>query len=58
MLHDCSLQTEALPKGIEGGLNWKARRRGFSPQKLEAGLSVMGVEGFPKPTARWTLNRV
>ena len=30
----------------------------MSPKKLEAGRSVMGVEGFPKPTARWTLNRV
>jgi hypothetical protein len=29
-----------------------------APKNEEAGRSVMGVEGFPKPTARWTLNRV
>jgi hypothetical protein len=30
----------------------------MSPKNEEAGQPESGVEGFPKPAARWTLNRV
>jgi hypothetical protein len=51
---------------VDGNQGWRMRYRlafaaksfKLGPKKLEAGASASGVEGFPEPTARWTLNRV
>lgn len=44
------------PRGSEGVERSEGRK--LCPKKLEAGEPASGVEGFPEPTARWTLNRV